>query len=112
MDRELAEAIAVEGYIYLYPLVLMETTRRQMTNVEQVSLSPLRTPADVFLNVPTFPPAEFRAVVRPNGLSSFAARDRGERRPPDRHRIRGERLRHGAASLPASAAIGEPTRRG
>jgi hypothetical protein len=66
MDDKLADAIAVEGYIYLYPLVLMDVTRRQITNIEKVSLSPLRAPADVFLNIPAFPSAEFRAVVRPN----------------------------------------------
>ncbi len=66
MNEQLAETIGVEGYIYLYPLVLMDTTRRQITNVEKVSFSPLRTPADVFINIPAFPPADFRAVVRPN----------------------------------------------
>lgn len=66
MDRALAEAIGVEGYIYLYPLVLMDVTRLQMTNTESVSHAPLRTPADTFLNIPEFPPAEFRVVVRPN----------------------------------------------
>ncbi len=66
MDAELAETIGVQGYIYLYPLLLMEATRRQITNVEKVSFSPLRTPPDVFLNIPAFPPADFRAVVRPN----------------------------------------------
>jgi hypothetical protein len=44
----------------------MELTRRQITNVEKVTCAPLRAPADVFINIPQFPPAEFRAVVRPN----------------------------------------------
>jgi hypothetical protein len=66
MDAELAETIGLEGYAYLYPLVLMDITRRQLTNVETVSFSPLRAPANVFLHVPVFPPADFRAVVRPN----------------------------------------------
>jgi hypothetical protein len=66
VDEQLAETIAVEGYIYLYPLVLMDLTRRQIINVEKPSFAPLRTPADVLLNIPAFPPAEFRAVVRPN----------------------------------------------
>ena len=66
MDEQLAETIAVEGYIYLYPLVLMDVTRRQIGNVEKQSFSPLRTPPDVFMHIPAFPPAEFRAVVRPN----------------------------------------------
>jgi hypothetical protein len=47
-------------------LLLMEFTRQQITNVEKTSYSPLRAPADTFLNIPVFPPAEFRAVVRPN----------------------------------------------
>lgn len=66
MDRALAERIGVEGYIYLYPLVLMDVTRRQMTNTETVTYAPLRMPPDTFLNIPQFPPAEFRVVVRPN----------------------------------------------
>jgi len=33
-DEREAQAIAVETYIYLYPLVMMDATRRQMTNVE------------------------------------------------------------------------------
>jgi hypothetical protein len=66
LDAELANAIGVQAYIYLYPLVLMEMTRRQITNAEKVSFSPLRTPPDTFLNIPAFPPADFRAVVRPN----------------------------------------------
>jgi hypothetical protein len=66
VDSEAAYAIGVEGYTYLYPLVLMECTRRQFTNVTEITYSPLRVPANTFLNVPTFPPAEFRAVVRPN----------------------------------------------
>jgi hypothetical protein len=66
LDAELAETIGLEAYAYLYPLVLVDITRRQMTNVESVSFSPLRAPANVFLHVPAFPPADFRAVVRPN----------------------------------------------
>jgi hypothetical protein len=66
VDSQTAYAIGVEGYTYLYPLLLMELTRRQIINVEKVSYSPLRVPADTFLNIPAFPPAEFRAVVRPN----------------------------------------------
>ena len=66
MDEQLAETIGIEGYTYLYPLVLMDLTRRQFTNTEKVSYAPLRAPADTFLHMPAFPPAEFRTVVRPN----------------------------------------------
>ncbi len=66
MDEQLAEMIGVEGYTYLYPLILMELTRLQVTNTEKPSYAPLRVPADTFLDVPAFPPADLRVVVRPN----------------------------------------------
>ena len=66
VDEQLAHDIGVEGYTYLYPLVLMDVTRRQMTNVEKAGQVMGRGPADVFVNIPAFPPAEFRDVVRPN----------------------------------------------
>ncbi|HEX6663519.1 MAG TPA: DUF1254 domain-containing protein [Gaiellaceae bacterium] len=66
LDAATAQEIAIEGYTYLYPLVLMDLTRRQMTNVEHVGERVGRGPADVFVNIPAFPPAEFRDVVRPN----------------------------------------------
>lgn len=63
IDEE--RTIAAEAYIYLYPLVLMNVTRRQATNAlpgETVG----RGPANAFTNVRTFPPSTFRDVVRPN----------------------------------------------
>lgn len=66
IDAATAFDIAVEAYTYLYPILLMEATRLQMTNVEKVGEVIGRGPADVFVNVPAFPPADFRDVVRPN----------------------------------------------
>jgi hypothetical protein len=51
VDEQLAETIGIEGYTYLYPLVLMDLTRLQLTNTEKVSYAPLRVPADMFLNI-------------------------------------------------------------
>jgi hypothetical protein len=57
--------IAVEAYIYLYPLVLMELTRRQGTNLPAgVKLGV--APMNEFAHIRQFPPGDFRAVVRPN----------------------------------------------
>ncbi|HRD59945.1 MAG TPA: DUF1254 domain-containing protein [Nocardioides sp.] len=57
--------LAHEGYVYLYPLVTMEVSRRQQTSVaEGVRLG--FGPPNQFHHVRTFPPADFRAVVRPN----------------------------------------------
>jgi hypothetical protein len=60
-DEQQAQAIAVEAYLYLYPLVMMDVTRRQMTNVgtgEQVGFGPMNT----FAHIRAFPPPEFKAV--------------------------------------------------
>jgi hypothetical protein len=59
-----AYEIGVEAYTYLYPLVLMDTTRRQAVNVESGKTIG-RGPMNVFEHVPIFPPADYRDVVRP-----------------------------------------------
>ena len=61
---ELTE-IAVEGYTYLYPLVTMELTRRQTTNVA-AGTRPGRGPMNQFAHLREFPTADFKVVVRPN----------------------------------------------
>jgi hypothetical protein len=65
LDEQEARELAVEAYIYLYPLVTMDVTRRQMTNVEPGKATG-RGPMMTVTNVRTFPPVEFRDVVRPN----------------------------------------------
>jgi hypothetical protein len=60
-----AHAIGVSAYLYFYPLVTMDLTRKQFTNIEPGKESG-RGPTNTFSNFPTFPPADFRSVVRPN----------------------------------------------
>ena len=60
-----AYQISYEAYLYLYPLVLMDTTRRQMTNI-QAGKAVGRGPMNMFTHVRRYPPAAFRDVVRPN----------------------------------------------
>jgi hypothetical protein len=63
-ERE-ARAIGVEAYVFLYPLVLMELTRRQATSVP-AGTRPGSGPMGAFSHIREFPSAEFRTVVRPN----------------------------------------------
>jgi hypothetical protein len=65
LSEQDAYEIGVEAYTYLYPLVLMDTTRRQAVNVEAGKVLG-RGPMNAFTQVRTFPPADFRDVVRPN----------------------------------------------
>ena len=64
MSQE-AQAIAQEAYIYLYPPILMDLTRKQLTNLDP-KLSAMGGPANAFTHIRAFPTAEMRAVVRPN----------------------------------------------
>ena len=63
-DQETSD-IGFEAYLYLYPLVIMDVTRRLGTNVEAGKVLG-RGPMNTFIHVPTFPSADFRDVVRPN----------------------------------------------
>jgi hypothetical protein len=60
-----AHAIAVDAYLYFYPLVTMDVTRRVTTNAEP-GKTPGFGPANIFSNFQAFPTADFKAVVRPN----------------------------------------------
>jgi hypothetical protein len=59
-----AQSIARDAYIYFYPLVTMDVTRKQLTNVEPGK--GIGSPMNVMFNVPTFPTADMKQVVRPN----------------------------------------------
>jgi len=74
-DEE-AQEIAIDAYVYLYPLVSFDVTRKQFTNFEPGKV-PGRGPANTFNSVPTYPPADDRGVVRLNfdTLYSFAFLD-------------------------------------
>lgn len=65
ISEEEAHAIGVNAYLYFYPLVTMELTRAQLTNQEPGPGS-LGGPMNRFANIPAFPTADMRAVVRPN----------------------------------------------
>ncbi|HEX4014628.1 MAG TPA: DUF1254 domain-containing protein [Candidatus Cybelea sp.] len=57
--------IVREAYAYLYPLILMDITRKQLTNAD-AKVNPIGGPANAFTHVRAFPTAQMRAVVRPN----------------------------------------------
>lgn len=59
-----ARAIAQEAYVYGYPLVTMEMTRRVMTNVAQSQGT--RAPMNTLVRLRSYPDAKFRDVTAPN----------------------------------------------
>jgi hypothetical protein len=71
VSEEEATAIAREAYIYAYPLVLMEMTRRFSTNVADAHRFG-KAPMNQFASVPAFPDDKFKAVVRPNADTLYS----------------------------------------
>ena len=59
-----ARDTAIEAYIYAYPLVTMEMTRRVMTNV--AAPQGTRAPMGEFVRMREYPSAKFRDVTAPN----------------------------------------------
>jgi hypothetical protein len=71
-DRVLdAMPAGVEAYIYGYPLVTMEMTRRVMTNVDKPEGS--RAPMGQFLRMREYPNAAFRDVTAPNADTLYTS---------------------------------------
>lgn len=65
LSADQAHAIAVDAYVYFYPLILMDLTRKQSTNIE-AGKEFGKGPMNMFVNVPAYPPADFKTVVRAN----------------------------------------------
>jgi hypothetical protein len=57
-----AQAVALDAYIYFYPLMSMDLSRKQFTN----GTNDFKGPMNTFVNVPAYPPADFKGVVRSN----------------------------------------------
>src|SRR5271156_4025405 len=64
LTAEQADAIGVDAYIYFYPMILMDLTRKQSINGTRTEFG--QGPMNTFANVPAYPPADFKGVVRSN----------------------------------------------
>jgi hypothetical protein len=73
---EEAHSIAVDAYIYFYPLISADVTRVYSTNIEP-NKEPLKGPMNTFANAPAYPAGDNKLVVRVNfdTLYSFAYLD-------------------------------------
>jgi hypothetical protein len=64
-DQE-AHGIVMDAYVYAYPLLLMDAFMRQGTNYAEPTGIVTQAPYNQFSHAKAFPPADFKAVVRPN----------------------------------------------
>ena len=65
ISAEEAQVIAAEAYVYFYPLVTMDLTRKQLINSDPKTAG-IGGPPNTFYNIQAYPTADMRAVVRPN----------------------------------------------
>jgi hypothetical protein len=65
-----AHQIAEDAYVYGYSLITTEVTRVQMSNVPKVA--GLTAPMGQFINVPKYPPADYRGVSAPNADTLYS----------------------------------------
>jgi hypothetical protein len=70
LTAEQGRAIAIDAFIYGYSLITTEVTRVQMSNVPKVE--GLHASTGQFINVPRYPPAEFRGVSAPNADTLYS----------------------------------------
>lgn len=57
-----AHEIGISAYLYFYPLITMDLTRKQMTNSQPGEI-PGYGPMNTFANVPEYPTADMKTVV-------------------------------------------------
>src|ERR1700722_12375347 len=65
LTQDQARSIAVDAYVYFYALLSMDVTRKQFTNIE-AGKEFGKGPMNMFVNIPAYPPADFKGVVRTN----------------------------------------------
>ncbi|MES2643108.1 MAG: DUF1254 domain-containing protein [Myxococcota bacterium] len=69
-EEEEARAAAIDAYIYGYPIVTMDLTRRVSTNVEKPEGG--KAPMGQFANLRQYPDASFRTVTAPNADTLYS----------------------------------------
>ena len=63
--------VAVSAYLYAYPLISMEMTRRLSTNVADTRQF-AKAPMNQFANLPAFPDATYTDIARPNADTLYS----------------------------------------
>ena len=66
MENDKLRQLAVDAYLYAYPMVLMELSRRQACNVPDANTLPLRAPVNQFAHGRSYPADDAKEVVRFN----------------------------------------------
>ena len=116
ISEQEAYDIGVEAYVYFYPLISMDVTRRVTTNIEPGKVEGFG-PMNAFNAIRTFPPADLRAVVRINfdtrrrrGGDRGRPLDTDSRRRPHAHEYSARRPGQDADRQPHARPDPDPDR--
>ena len=71
LTQQAANKAATDAYEYGFPIVLMDVTKTQATNVAKPTTTSA-APLGQFSNIPGFPPPENHAVVAPNADTLYS----------------------------------------
>ena len=69
LTEQEALAIAVDSYVYFYPLISMDVTRKQLINSERGT--GIGGPMNAFVNIPTFPAADMKRSCVPDTAGGY-----------------------------------------
>ena len=68
-----AKRIAVDAYIYGYPLMTSDVTEKAFINTRSPNPLTLQAPLNQFVNIPKYPPADYKGVTAPNADTLYSA---------------------------------------
>lgn len=72
LNQQQALLLGTDAYIYGYPLVMMDMTKRVMTNVAAPSLNVKGAPMGQFYNARVYPDPAFKDVTAPNADTLYS----------------------------------------
>src|SRR5271163_4947146 len=68
-----AETIAIDAYIYGYSLITSDVTEKAFTNTIGPNPETFQAPLNQFVNIPKYPPADYKGVTSPNADTLYSA---------------------------------------
>lgn len=73
LTPEQTKKIAVDAYIYGYALLTSDITGNAFTNVKAPNPATLQAPLNQLVNMPKYPPADYKGVTAPNADTLYTA---------------------------------------
>lgn len=73
LSPEQTKKIALDAYIYGYPLLTSDITMNAGTNTLAPNPATFQTPLNQFVNMPKYPPADYKGVTSPNADTLYSA---------------------------------------